>query len=150
MGGKKMEKSLIVNRQMVATAMVNAGGKVNLDVAGIAVMTGSLPSRPQLATCPLPTLKDKGGKKDKKKKNEKNAERRKRTRGRNERRRGKVPLRVQRPPLPRTMGGRRERTLRNARLIPRALRRPLGNVVASCVEIVVAPGSGFFSFGSWL
>merc|ERR1719195_2269618 len=35
-----MEKMLIASRSAVASAMVQAGGKMNLDAAGLAVMSG--------------------------------------------------------------------------------------------------------------
>lgn len=74
--GRKMEKMLLGNRSAVAAAMVQAGGKINLDAAGLAVMNGSFPSSLNApATCPpkppeKPKKKDsdrkKGKKKDKK------------------------------------------------------------------------------------
>uniref|UniRef100_A0A6U6TMQ8 Uncharacterized protein n=2 Tax=Alexandrium andersonii TaxID=327968 RepID=A0A6U6TMQ8_9DINO len=75
--GKKMEKMLLATRSAVATAMVQAGGKMNLDAAGMAVMSGfgSLPSSASpAATCvqqpegpPRKKEKDKEKDKDKKK-----------------------------------------------------------------------------------
>mmetsp|Transcript_35634 Transcript_35634/g.91881 ORF Transcript_35634/g.91881 Transcript_35634/m.91881 type:complete len:186 (-) Transcript_35634:20-577(-) len=74
--GRKMEKQLLQTRAAVATAMINAGGKVNLDAAGIAVMNGGhLPSSGMsLAGCAKQpqekakkSQKKKGKKKEKKK-----------------------------------------------------------------------------------
>lgn len=91
--GKKLEKSLLGNRQAVAEAIIAQGGKMSLDVAGLAVMSGARPGQPPVqsgAECSatpnipgfdiagpaMPTDKDKKKaakrrKKDKKKKKKK-------------------------------------------------------------------------------
>mmetsp|Transcript_61214 Transcript_61214/g.191953 ORF Transcript_61214/g.191953 Transcript_61214/m.191953 type:complete len:185 (-) Transcript_61214:74-628(-) len=66
--GKKMEKMRLASRSAVASAMVQAGGKMNIDAAGLAVISGlgALPSVASLpATCGPERKKDKD--KDKKK-----------------------------------------------------------------------------------
>merc|ERR1711972_982435 len=67
--GKKMEKALFSNRAAVASAMVEAGGKLNLDIAGIAVMNGGVlrsAAANAPATCaPQPEKSKKGKKKTK-------------------------------------------------------------------------------------
>eukprot|EP00418_Pyrodinium_bahamense_P097683 CAMPEP_0179046908 /NCGR_PEP_ID=MMETSP0796-20121207/18927_1 /TAXON_ID=73915 /ORGANISM="Pyrodinium bahamense, Strain pbaha01" /LENGTH=186 /DNA_ID=CAMNT_0020743343 /DNA_START=112 /DNA_END=672 /DNA_ORIENTATION=+ len=69
--GKKMEKMLLANRSAVASAMVQAGGKMNLDAAGLAVISGlgAIPSAASTpATCaPQPEKPERKKDKDKKK-----------------------------------------------------------------------------------
>merc|ERR1719401_2861608 len=57
-----MEKSKLANRSAVAQAMLAAGGKMNLDTAGIAVMQGGIPTSSPAAGCqpaPAKSKKDK-------------------------------------------------------------------------------------------
>mmetsp|Transcript_44289 Transcript_44289/g.128163 ORF Transcript_44289/g.128163 Transcript_44289/m.128163 type:complete len:189 (-) Transcript_44289:106-672(-) len=84
--GKKMEKMLLASRNAVASAMVQAGGKMNLDAAGMAVMggLGQLPGAASSATCVPQAVgperkkeKDKDKKKTKKKSKKKKAAKKK-------------------------------------------------------------------------
>merc|ERR1711972_77276 len=70
--GRKMEKTLLTNRAAVAVAMIQAGGKINLDTAGIAVMSGGhLPSAAASPAGCAPQPVDKAKKKGEKKKGKK-------------------------------------------------------------------------------
>lgn len=70
--GKKMEKGMLASRSAVAQVMLAAGGKINIDAAGLAVMQKTLPNTGAgSAMCAPPPKDTKKGKKKAKKKEKK-------------------------------------------------------------------------------